>query len=364
MNCKKSIKNFSYNTKDFPDQYPDEVINAISLIGSDINNIKIMGSYRLKSSLWASDIDGFEIIPIEQQYDAIRNIVSRITTQPNYGRHLIIGDIKIGLNKYKELLQYIGNIDKFGKVSGYNLNALKNVVKDTYVEEIAKAPIHPTPEEWLVLYKFVSSFTALRWTPEEILKGFKDKYELRASIMTSPVTKIDIYIQIYGRMTEVTNIILPHLKDINFFINQIQTGLTFNMVEQNYLKSLKNMFAIARLTQDCKKMEQLENIILSPTNMLNSCVNDLKIIKDMISFNYDFDINKSELNNHINTIIIKLSHYYDNDLDSNIYNMIKNLVNNLKELDYIIEYLSQIVKKHTLKYIKTNNITFKGYILF
>jgi len=43
--CNKQIEKFAYNIREFPAEYPEEIINALSLIGYDINNIRVMGSF-------------------------------------------------------------------------------------------------------------------------------------------------------------------------------------------------------------------------------------------------------------------------------------------------------------------------------
>jgi hypothetical protein len=367
--CNKNIEKFAYTMREFPKEYPEEIINALSLISGDINNIQIMGSFRQKSLWFSGDIDGFEIIPLEKQAQLIKNIVYKIVSSPIYGSKLILGDIKCGTNKYRDLLKYIGEI-KNGVIYNYDLKTMKMIVKDTVVPEIQNAPQNINYNEWLNLYKFVNSFVAVRWTYTEILKGTtKDGYLLEPSIHNSIVTKIDMFYNYYGKYVEITNIIFPEMKQMDFFINQMRIGLSTNLINNNILKALKNMYSIARLIKDCNTLEKIAPILISPTNLLNSCNTDIKIIEDLINFGFDIHYNKLALDTHINTIILKLGGYYLGDLDLSLFNKIKNIENLrdkdniLKEVDEISKIISSIVNKHTNEYIKSNNISFSKYII-
>jgi len=367
--CNKQIEKFAYNIREFPAEYPEEIINALSLIGYDINNIRVMGSFRQKSLWFSGDIDGFEIIPIDNQAIAIKQIINKIISSPDYGSKIILGDIKCGTNKYRDLLKYIGNIQG-NKIQNYDLNAMKIIVRDTVVPEIQNAPENPTREQWLILYKFISSFIACRWNAYEINKGInKDGYLLDPSVYNSNITKIDMFYNYYGKYVEITNIILPEMKEINFFINQMRIGLSTNLINNNILKALKNMYSIARLIKDCITLEKIAPILVSPINLLNSCKTDIQIIADLINFDFDILYNKIALNTHINTIILKLGGYYLDDIDVSLFNRIKNIEKLwdkdiiIKEVDEINKILMSIVNKHTNEYIQRDKISFSKYII-
>jgi len=367
--CSPKIEKFAYSLREFPTEYPEEIIKALSLISFDINNIKVMGSFRQKSLWFSGDIDGFELIPLDKQADALKRIVFKITSSHLYGTKMILGDIKCGTNKYRDLLKYIGTING-EKIINYDLKNMKLIVNDTVVPEIQNAPENPTREQWLNLYKFVSSFVACRWTPTEILQGRNaDGYLLDPSVYNTLATKIDMFYNYYDKYVEITNIIFPELKQMDFFINQMRVGLSTNLINNNILKSLKNMYSKARLIKDCKTLEKIAPLLISPINLLNSCKTDIKIIEDLIDFGFDINYNKSALDRHINTIILKLGGYYLGDLDLSLFNRIKNIENLrdkeniLKEVDEISKIITLIVNKNTIKYIKDNNISFKNYIV-
>jgi hypothetical protein len=370
MLCNSSVKKFSYNLKEFPRDYPEEILDALYLISSNINNINIMGSFRLKSSWFSSDIDGFELIPRIEQKKALQNIVYKITSSPDYGKKIILGDIKCGTNKYRDLLKYIGFL-KDGIVYNYDKQSMLAVINNTYKPELTELLVdEPTPEQWIKLNKYVSSFVAVRWKPDEIMQELtQDGYDLSFCIYNSNVTKIDMYYNFFGKYTEVTNIILSEMKDINFFINQIKTACTENIYNKKILKSLKNMYSVARLTNDCRTLEKIAPILISPINLLNSCNNDLKLIVDMIKYGYDIGNNNKLYKTHIHTIILKLSGYYLDNIDDNLYEDIKNISNMLdeddiiKNIDIIDIYIVSVVNNYTLEYIKNHDIKYKNYIL-
>lgn len=369
VKCNENIEKFAYTLREFPTEYPEEIIKALSLISYDINNIQVMGSFRQKSLWFSGDIDGFELIPLDKQAVALKRIVFKITSSHLFGTKMILGDIKCGTNKYRELLKYVGMIEN-GRIHNYDLNSMKLIVNDTVVPEIQNAPENPTREQWLNLYKFISSFVACRWTATEILQGRNaDGYLLEPSIYNTMATKIDMFYNYYDKYVEVTNIIFPEMKQMDFFINQMRIGLSTNLINNNILKSLKNMYSIARLIKDCNTLEKVAPILISPTNLLNSCKTDVKMIEDLIDFGFDIHYNKSALDRHINTIILKLGGYYLGDLDLSLFNKIKNIENLrdkdniLKEVDEVSKIITSIVNKNTNEYIKKNNISFSKYIV-
>ena len=339
--CNNYIEKFAYNLREFPTEYPEEIINALSLIGYDINNIKVMGSFRQKSLWFSGDIDGFEIIPIDKQAIAIKQIINKIISSPDYGSKMILGDIKCGTNKYRDLLKYIGNIQG-DRIQNYDLNAMKIIVRDTVVPEIQNAPENPTREQWLILHKFISSFIACRWNAYEINKGInKDGYLLDPSVYNSNVTKIDMFYNYYGKYVEITNIILPEMKEMNYFINQMKYGISVNLTINNFLKALKTTYSIARITKDCNTLEKISPILVSPINLLNSCKTDIQIIAELINFGFDILYNKIALNTHINTIILKLGGYYLGDIDDALFNRIKH-IEKMWDKDVIIKEVDEI----------------------
>ncbi len=149
----------------------------------------------------------------------------------------------------------------------------------------------------------------------------------------------------------------------------MRIGLSTNLINNNILKALKNMYSIARLIKDCSTLEKIAPILISPTNLLNSCKTDVKIIEDLIDFGFDTYFNKSALDTHINTIILKLGGYYLGDLDMSLFNKIKNIENLrdndniLKEVDEVSKIITSIVNKHTNEYIQRNKISFSKYII-
>jgi hypothetical protein len=375
MSCKnKLIEKFAYSVKEIPYNYPDEILKIMDLISFDMNNFKIMGSARLKSLIFSGDIDGLEIIKYENQAQALQTIIKKIMNYEGYGKDLIIGDIKCGNNKYRDLLKYIGKI-KNGKIYNYSPESIRLTIINTHIPELSNLPTKEniTLKEWTGLYKFISSFIALRWTPNDILKGRtlinNEFVDLQLAVFNSNTTKIDIYYNYFGKYTEFTNIIFDESPTKDFFIENIKNTILINYEQQNYLKTIKQCFSIARLNNDCKFIESVMNLLVSPINSLNSCKTDLTVLSDMVKFGADMYFLRDKIKAHIGTIILKLSSFYLEDIDPNIFNEINNLINiqNLTEfnnnIEFINKYIENIVQKLTLKYIQNNKININNYFL-
>ncbi len=364
--CDKQLNTFVFNVKEFPIDYPNELINAFYLISNNINDFNIMGSFKQKSLIYSADVDGIEIIPNDKQAKALQNIVMKIRSEPDYGTKIIIADIKCGQNKHFNLMKYIGTLDN-GKIKGYSVDNIEKELINEYVPELTNLPKNPTVEQWLKIRKFISSFIAIRWTPDEILRGYKENIDLNFVALNSNTTKIDIIYNYYGKYTEISNIIYPEKPNTEFFIKQIKINMLYNLYDDNTLKALKNAYSIARIKNDCELLKKLNPILISPVNSLNSCKSDLTVISDAVDFGLNLYYNRELIKSHIGTIILKLATYYYDDLPSEIFNEINSLIDlfdveKFKEkIEYINDIIKNIVNKNTLDYIKKNNINIKKY---
>jgi hypothetical protein len=368
--CDKEINEFTFTVKQFPDEFPFELLTALHLICDNINNFNIMGSFKQKSLIFSADIDGIEIIPHENQAKALKNIVNKIISSPDYGKKILIADIKCGQNKHRSLMKYIGEL-KNGKIEGYSLESIKLHLINEYVPELTNLPLHPTVEEWLKIRKFVSSFIALRWKPDDILRGWlkdgKEVVDLDIASLTSQGTKIDMIYNYYGKYTEISNIIYAEKQSTSFFIKQIKINMLYNLYDNNILKAMKNAYSIARINEDCDMLKKIGPLLITPINSLSSCKSDLTVISDANKFGLDIYYNRDLINTHIGTIILKLATYYYNDLPEFMFSEINSLrdlydANKFNEkIDDINKIIKDIVNKNTLDYMKKNNINVKKY---
>ena len=371
--CNKNIELFTYSLRDFPNEYPSEILNGLSLITSDFNNVGIMGSFKQKSLIFSGDIDALEIIPLEKQAEKIQKIVKNIVSSEGYNQTYFLGDIKIGHNKHKSLLKYIGEIQN-NKVINYDYNNIRLHLINDYIQELEDVlKKDPTVEEWTKINKVINSISSLRWKPENILSG-RLKYEnetidLEMAVFNSSTTKLDLYYNYYGKYTEITNIIFDEVKHHSFFIKPIKIQVLTNMHNNNILKMMKNIYSLARIGKDCNMLEKINPLLISPINSLNSCKSDLAVLEDMLKFGLNLYRHRLLIKSHIGTVILKLSTYYFDDLNTSIFNKINSLIDLynedefLKSINEINDYILKIVNKNTLDYIKKNNINFKKYIL-
>ena len=372
MSCKnKNVEKFAYNLREFPYDFPDELIKIMKLVSSNIMNLKLMGSFSMKSLIFSGDVDCMEIIKYENQADGLRKIVYNILSNEGYGTNLFIGDIKCGDNKYKPLLKYIGTLEN-GVIKNYNPEGIRLTIINTHIPELSNLPNKISIDEWLKLNKFIKSFVAIRWKPEDIIKGYVnyngENVDLSMAVYNSTTTKIDVYYNLYGKYTEITNIFFDDFKPKEFFVKEIETAVSTNYRNGNILKSIKQMFGLSRINNDCKNIEIIAPFLVSPTTSLNSCISDLSVLVDMIDFGANLYRIREKINNHIGIVILKLSTYYLDDIPTEIFDEIKGLENNFNydkiknNIEKINNFIKKIVDKKIIDFLKLNNSLKKKYL--
>jgi hypothetical protein len=371
--CNQQLDQFVYTNKKYPAEYPQELLNALFLVSKNVEKLNIMGSFKQKSLIWSGDIDALEIIPYNEQAQALKNIVNKITSTQGYGTDFYLGDIKCGYNKFRNLKKYIGEL-KNGQIIGYNPQAIKIEMYNDYDPEFFELlKDKPTIQEWAKFNKFIKSFIALRWTPQEILKGVKidngRNIDIDMAIYNSPTTKIDLYYNLYGKYVEITNIIFDKMESSDEFVKTILDGAKINFYNGNLLKCIKNIYSVSRILQDCETLEKIDPLLISPINSLNSCKSDLDVLSNMVDFGFSVSFNHIKVKNHLGTIILKLSSYYLDDIPNSIFNDINELSNIIEveifknRVDKIMDYLNEIIKRRTKEFIDNNITIIKKYII-
>jgi hypothetical protein len=370
--CDRNLNRVIYTFKK-PNELPSKLLDGLNLISGNIENLQIMGSYRQKSLIWAGDIDCVEIVNIENQAQVLKKIVFNLTSSPDYGRSFIIGDIKCGHNRFHNLNKYIGQI-KNGEILNYQPNMLKSIMSKNYDSDFFNLiKDEPSLKEWAKLNKYISSFTSLRWSPFEINRGYKiidnQNIDLSLAVLSGGVVKIDLYFNLYGKYVEITNILYDINKFKNLdFVAEIKKSAINNFYMEKYLKSMKNIYSVAKIKKDCHTLKIILPLLLSPINSLNSCISDLSVLHEMIKFDFDIILNRDKITNHIGSIILKLSNYYIDDIPLTIINKLnyisdeydKEEINNI--INNVSDFLNNLIMKHTINFIKLNKATIKKYI--
>jgi hypothetical protein len=287
--------------KDFPLNYPQDVLNLISIMAYDTSKVKIVGSMSLKSQQYAGDYDMYEIVNgayknkdtavsayVKAFQDKIRQLMK---TKDCY-----IGDIKAGIIKDWEVIPESSGILN-GKIKGYDATKAKAKLEELASNKIlteeevkyARGLIVEKPSvNEFVLMKKELRFHLVRWKPDEVLKGvvkLRDgsDYTLEEAFQAPAIVKLDVIAFVENsRFTDFSIIYLfknkgkainnVDLRDEEFAVKQ---DIVFYLASGNYFKVAKRMFSIARIKDDVKMLKSLNEMLNGDLGRLYSILSDL-----------------------------------------------------------------------------------------
>lgn len=342
------------------DSYDNKVLDNIGLISFTNYEPRIMGSYKLRSSLYSSDIDLFSKIdlnvpePEKFIYKNFRKMFNNLMTNENV--YLI--DFKCGLddvlyqelNNVEDIKQFYTDRKKFIKPIFY-----KNLMSIDNLDE---------------LKEFCRKLYTLRWDFIDINKGFKILYPDRKksfidSIKDKTLIKLDIISYINGDFVEISNIyeFYDDGKGINIdekisrskILKSIKEDIEKFKKDKNYVKVFKRYFVIAKLNKDFKLLKLLSNMFNSNIGLLYKSISDFKTIIQLLA------LKKPPLNrifDNIQLIKSNLSNIFEFPFNDEIFRMIDNISRTkninviIEKINSIVDILSNIVNNNVLKYIK------------
>jgi hypothetical protein len=285
--------------KDFPLNYPDDVLNLISIMSYDTSNVKVVGSMSLKSQQYAGDYDMYEIVngSYKNEDTAVKAFVKQFQTKVRElmkTKDCYIGDIKAGIIKEWEVIpEYAGVYG--GKVKGYDartarakIEELKSILTtDEY--KYAKSVLVDNPSvNQFVLLKKELRFHLVRWKPKEVLTGslkLRDgrEYSLEEALKSPTIVKLDVVAYVENsRFTDFSIIYLfkNKGKPINNVImldeqDAVKQDIVYYLANRNYFKVAKRMFSLARMKGDDKTLLKLNDMLNSDLGRLYSIISDL-----------------------------------------------------------------------------------------
>lgn len=287
--------------KDFPLNYPEDVLNLITIMAYDASKVKVVGSMSLKSQQYAGDYDMYEVVngSYRNENTAVNAYVKEFQ---NKVRKLMrtndcyIGDIKAGLIKEWEVIPEKAGILN-GKIVGYNATSAKAKIAEmklnaVLTDEEAKYANSllvekPSINEFVLLKKELR-FHLVRWKPKEVLKGslkLRDgrEYTLEEAFKSPTIVKLDVVAFVENsRFTDFSIIYL--FKNKGKAINNVLMGneemavkqdLVYYLANRNYFKVAKRMFSLARIKGDTKVLEKLNEMLNGDLGRLYSILSDL-----------------------------------------------------------------------------------------
>ena len=369
--------------KIIPDSFNNEIRQAINTISYNPKNIILAGSFIRKSFRDSSDIDICEKFGSndEQVANALQDIIKKILHNKEY----ILLDIKCGIDPiYKNSFNHLGYI-KNTEIIDYNEeNTLKDIEKFkdlipltdyTELKNLLKKPSNLIG--YFDLREKIRKLITLRWTPNEVLNGYK-KIDNRVITLISSVstfiTKIDMAFIYNGFYTEISNVFsnASSIKNGLSFMPitpnpaKYEEAIKYNLLEllenKKWLKSLKRVYTLA-LTDDNKKLlQKLFPILMSNIGMLNKCNSILKTfitIKEQYGNKYNKQI-KIQLNN----LKSYVANIYEFNFNEKTLDKLFDKSQSVKSLESITDKIDDTVNQQTKILIDKYNIKIpKTYIL-
>lgn len=371
--------------KIIPESFNEDILRAINAITYDEKNIILAGSFIRKSMRDSSDID------INEKFDsrytdkdiahALQIIIKKILKHPEY----ILLDIKSGLNpnfinKFNHL-GYIKNTIIYDYDYKSTLKEIEEnkqyIDKKQYYDLIKSIKPDPNLKEYFDMREKIRKIISLRWTPDEVLQGFKyvneKPYNLSDSIKTF-VTKLDMAFINMGFYTEISNIFttessskygltfLPITPNIQNYDEAIKYNLLEFLVHNKYLKALKRLYSLGLQKKDMKLIYQLFPILTSNVGILNKANSIIKTCIDIMD-KYGSKYN-NEIKLQLNNLKVFLSNIYQFDFDELKVDKKLDEKPSINKLEKLSDKLDEIVNKETKILINKNNIIIdKRYIL-
>ena len=287
--------------KDYPLNYPQDVINLISIMAYDSSNVKIVGSLSLKSQQYAGDYDMYEVVSgaYKTENTAVKAFVKQFQSKIKElmkTKDCFIGDIKAGIIKEWEVIPESAGVLK-GRIRGYDASSAKAKVAELLSNKVITQEEADYADELLVENPSINDFALLkkelrfhlvRWTPQEVLKGsvkLRDgrDYTLAEAFKSPAIVKLDVVAYVENsRFTDFSIIYLFRNKGKP--INDVEMGdeelavkqdIVFYLASRNYFKVAKRMFSIAKRRDDVPMLKKLNGLLNGDLGRLYSIVSDL-----------------------------------------------------------------------------------------
>ena len=236
--------------------------------------------------------------------------------------------------------------------------------------------------------KIIREYQILRWTQDEVLRGYKmlpgkKKRTLSSCLTDKSVCKIDVWTWMENRYIEATNLFVMIWTDTRgrkHYLNiegdnvytYLEAGVRRDIAKMsnprsnnfNCLKLAKRMWAQASFVDDQPTLKKLLPLLLSPVSELHKVKGDcetlilmLKKLKKIPYQNMLVEIDgfKSRLGN-VNMPGLD-SDEVDRIVDSIVlagpHNSRENVMD---QLDTLTEYLTKIIKEYSFKYMKSKKL--------
>jgi hypothetical protein len=285
-----------------PQDYASDVLGVLRLMSfTNLRGLELMGSAELKAQLYAGDYDAYERVQVRSLASTARKFQSMIKKLLN-SNLTYIGDIKMGSVEEWKVIGDEARIQN-GQVRGYEPKRIKAKVEALYNDTIisrqerdtafAMLKSSITPYELLEIKRDLR-FNILRWTPQEVLKGYKylqdgRRFTLEEAITSPTIAKLDCISWVQGNRFTEFSVIYEFYKGKKLLNGEIKNVLqvlkesTYQLYhEKNYYKMAKRLFSIARLERMTALIPILSNLFNGDLGRLYIIYGDLGTLEYML----------------------------------------------------------------------------------
>lgn len=392
--CLTCGKGLDLIEKKSPDSFNLDQKNAIKTISGNVNNSVPFGSFIFRAQYFPGDIDVIEFVNvcndnqtfcgstkdlIIKVWQILISIIQKIETNKNY----YYSESKIG----KDHRFHIDVDDPFfiDRVKSLHDNKLlKNdefsLIMKLYGDGTKKNSLSELDKD--TINEFFRLKYTLRWSAIDILNGYKIlegnkvKYILDALQDMGPI-KIDIFVPINGNFIEITNFFVlvefvngkEHIVNIDFDYLKSIRGQIKKLSSKLFFKPFKlakRMWALARYLEDEKILKILTPLLESNAAriyQINSEIETLILMFERIKV-LPLDIVFKQIDNFKSRLVLAYDIKFDQQL---IYGLIDKIVSKYDNLEtgrkpvidilkQIKDYLSDIINKYALNYMKKNKL--------
>ena len=346
--------------KDYPEGYPAdalEVLRAMSFTNGKY--VRVVGSMSLRSQIYAGDYDADETIDgrgtrnlvVRDLIRKFKSIIKEVQSIPN----TYIGDIKSGSVEEWVIIHPIYNHEK-------SLRQLEKLYEEGIIHKTVyldgKKRIKPRVSK-LELLSLRRDFrpNIIRWTPREVILGFKvlqdkRKFTLEEAFQTPTITKLDVVSWVQNnRFTDFSMIyqFKNNGKLLNPGMGDIQTSIRENIFmlyhEKNYFKMAKRMFALAKYNGYVDIMTNLSPLFNGDVGRIYMVYGDIGTLESLLDLGttipytkIDFEID--QFKGRLSNIGLEKYLHHENEL----FELIDKLVS-LRKKEYSREQMKELLGK-------------------
>lgn len=359
------------------DSYTKDTKKAISLVTGEKGKSSVFGSFLFVGQFYPGDVDVMELVShcctVDDVVNKMEKLLKKVTRDVLDERGYYFSEVKAGTDlRYKIEVTDPQFYEKVTEL--YNLDLLD---KNEY-ESIVTLYKNKNEENTILLDEYMRKKYIIRWTSNEIIRGFKDltgglRISLNSALHQKGHIKIDIWAPIDGRYIEVTNFFIlvegdsSNWNDVKFinippfdYLNNMRDQITkyASKIFFKPFKMAKRMWGLARHFKDERLLDKLTPLFqsnIARLNQINSDIETLTLMFQRINtppYNYI----ERELDNFKNRWVnITYSGFNKEELNEQIDQIISNItdrkfvIHNLEDLHKNFKLLIDVL---SLEYLK------------